>query len=217
MTFEEMGEYIARYKSEGKKLFLTSSFQTHSIPLLHMVSRIDPTIPVLFINTGFLFPATISFKDQLAKQFGINVIDVKPLIPKSQQKDALGNFYFTSDTDRCCYYNKIQPLEPYLLTYDVWINGVRADQNANRANMSIEQEAPNGCMRFHPILDWTAKMIFEYAKAHDLPPHPMDELGYVSIGCEPCTRKFDAGDERSARWFGMNKTECGLHTDLANK
>ncbi len=217
MTFEEMGQYIARYKSEGKKLFLTSSFQTHSIPLLHMISRIDPEIPVLFINTGFLFPQTIQFKDRLVKEFGIKVTDVKPLIPKNQQKNSQGNFYFTSDTDRCCYYNKIQPLEPYLLTHDIWINGIRADQNANRKNMKVEQEAPNDCMRFHPILDWTAKMIFDYTKEHNLPPHPLDELGYVSIGCEPCTRKFDMDDERSARWFGLNKTECGLHTDLAKK
>ncbi len=83
--------------------------------------------------------------------------------------------------------------------------------------MQIEQDAPHGCRRFHPILDWTAKMIYDYTVKYELPPHPMDALGYVSIGCEPCTRKFDAGDERSARWFGLNKTECGLHTDLAKK
>ncbi len=212
-----MEQYIARYQAEGKRLFVTSSFQTHSIPLLHIISQIDASIPVLFINTGFLFPTTIAYKDQIAEMLGIEVINVSPLIPKSQQKNQQGNFYFTSDTDRCCYYNKVPPLEPYLQSYDIWINGIRGDQNANRKQMQIEQDAPHNCRRFHPILDWTAKMIFEYAQKHQLPPHPMDELGYVSIGCEPCTRKFDAGDERNARWFGLNKNECGLHTDLAKK
>ncbi len=119
MTIPQIEAYLKRYKAEGKKLFITSSFQTHSIPLLHVLSQIDRSIPILFINTGFLFPATVEYKDQIAEMLGMQVINVNPLIPKSQQKNQQGNFYFTSDTDRCCYYNKVQPLEPYLQTYDV--------------------------------------------------------------------------------------------------
>ncbi len=217
MTIPAIEAHLRRYREAGKRPFVTSSFQTRSIPLLHVLSRIDPSIPILFINTGFLFPATVEYKDHIAQLLGMRVVNVSSLVPKSQQKNQQGNFYYTSDTDRCCYYNKVQPLEPYLQTHDVGINGICADQFANRQRMQIEQEAPHGCLRFHPILDWTSKMIHEYAVAHQLPAHPMDALGYVSIGCEPCTRKFDAGDERSARWFGSNKTECGLHTDLAKK
>ena len=101
---------------------------------------------------------------------------------------------------------------------DIWINGVRADQSAARKAMSVEQKAPHGSVRFHPMLDWSAKSIYQYRKEYNLPSHPMENQNYFSIGCEPCTRKIDPEmQEREARWYGMNKTECGLHTDLINK
>src|SRR5690606_38040739 len=128
-----------------------------------------------------------------------------------------GQFYFTSDPDRCCFLNKTQPMEPLLIGYDVWINGIRADQNANRKDMLSEQPASHGAVRFHPMLDWSGKKIFEYINEHNLPRHPLEDKGYMSIGCEPCTRKIDLSNDRSGRWFGMNKTECGLHTDLVVK
>ena len=96
-------------------------------------------------------------------------------------------------------------------------NGIRADQNANRKNMKIEQNGAFGCKRFHPVLDWNNKMIFDYIKKYNLPKHPLEAKGYLSIGCEPCTQKFSAENDRSGRWAGLNKTECGLHTDLAGK
>ena len=146
------------------------------------------------------------------------MIGLESAVPKSQQKDENGELLFTSDPDYCCYLNKTQPLEPILASFDVWINGIRADQNANRADMKVEEKTPQGALRYHPILDWTSKDIYEYRKAHDLPPHPKEKEGYLSIGCEPCTRKMLNGDdERTSRWFGMNKVECGLHTDLIQK
>lgn len=215
MEFEQIKQKIVEYKSQNKKLFATSSFQTHSIVMLHILSRIDNTIPIYFINTGFLFPETISYKDKISKLLNINVIDTKPLIPKNLQKDTLGNLFFTSDPDYCCSLNKTQPLEPVLYEHDIWINGVRADQTAVRSKMQIEQEAKNDVIRFHPMLDWTKQQIYKYIKEYNIPHHPLDEKGYLSIGCEPCTRKITIGqDERTARWFGLNKTECGLNTDL---
>lgn len=217
MTIENIGKYIENYKKEGLKLFITSSFQTHSIPLLHIISKIDKTIPVMFINTGYLFPETLIFRDQIVKEFDLNLINVTSSISRIHQKDCNGNFLFTSDPDHCCFINKTQPMEPILAEHDIWINGIRADQNANRRNMKIEQSGAFNCKRFHPILDWNNKMVYDYIKDHNLLRHPLDDKGYLSIGCEPCTRKFDLNDERSARWFGMNKTECGLHTDLVEK
>lgn len=217
MTVKEIENKILRYKEQNKRMFVTSSFQTHSLPLLHILSQIDARIDVLFINTGFHFPETIAFRDEIAKQFGINIIDVHPQVPKNLQRNAEGQFYFTTEPDYCCQLNKTQPLEPYLMQYDIWVNGIRADQNANRKSMKIEQEAPHNTLRFHPVLDWNSKMIFDYRKENNLPEHPLEAQGYLSIGCEPCTRKFDINDERTGRWFGMNKTECGLHTDLAAK
>ncbi len=217
MTIENIKKYIKNYKKEGLKIFVTSSFQTHSIPLLHILSEIDNSIPVMFINTGYLFPETLTFRDDIVKLFNLNLVNVTTTVSRIYQKDCNGNFLFTSDPDRCCYINKTQPMEPILAGHDIWINGIRADQNANRKNMKVEQDGAFNCKRFHPILDWNNKMIYNYIKEHHLPKHPLDEKGYLSIGCEPCTRKFDITNERSGRWFGLNKTECGLHTDLIDK
>jgi len=217
MTFEEIKEKLEEYKAQGKRMFTTSSFQTHSLVLLHIISRIDPDIPVYSINTGFLFPETIQFKDQIAEEFGLNIIDAKSAVPKSQQKDMNGNLLFTSDPDYCCHLNKVQPLDAVLADHDIWINGVRADQSAVRKAMQIEQPAPHDVIRFHPMLDWSKKEIYQYIKKYNLPRHPLEAKGYDSIGCEPCTRKMVLGDDRASRWFGLKKTECGLNTDLVVK
>jgi phosphoadenosine phosphosulfate reductase len=217
MQFEELKSQVEKYHTEGKKMFATSSFQTHSIPMLHLLSRVDKSIPIMFINTGYHFPETVKFRDQVADLLGLNLVDVKSLVPRNLQKDNKGQLYFTSDPDYCCFLNKTQPLEPVLIEKDVWINGIRADQNANRKNMKVEQKAPHGAVRFHPMLDWSPKMIYDYIKEYDLPKHPLEFSGYLSIGCEPCTRKMDLENDRGGRWFGLNKTECGLHTDLVEK
>lgn len=217
MEIESIKKNIAAFKNEGKKIFATSSFQTQSIPLLHIISRIDNSIPIYFTNTGYLFPETLSFKDDLAKKFDLNIIELFSDTPKVHQLDEDGHLLFASDPDYCCYLNKISPLEPILMEYDVWINGVRADQNANRKNMKEFQDAAYSTVRYHPILQWKSRDVYQYIADNKLPSHPMEKKGYLSIGCEPCTRKFvDGGNERNARWFGMNKTECGLHTELAD-
>lgn len=218
MNFEQIKEQIEKYKSEGKTLFTTSSFQSHSIVLLHILSRIDNSIPIHFINTGYHFPDTLRFRDEIVDRFGLNLVDVKSETPKLQQRNSAGNFLYTSDPDYCCHLNKVIPLDAVLREYDIWINGVRGDQSAVRKAMLVEQPAPHNSMRYHPMLDWTSKMIFDYRKEFDLPEHPLEQQGYLSIGCEPCTRKFDFEmQERETRWFGMNKVECGLHTQLIEK
>lgn len=218
MKFEAIRDQISHYKANGKRLFTSSSFQSHSLVLLHILSRIDRSIPVYFINTGYHFPETIQFRDYVTELFGLNTIDLKPEVPKFMQRDSAGNLLFTSDPDHCCYLNKTQPMDAVLREYDVWINGVRADQSAVRAAMKTEQPAPYGKLRFHPMLDWTSKMIWQYRKEFNLPTHPLEQKGYVSIGCEPCTRRLDPDmQEREARWFGLKKVECGLHTELVVK
>ena len=218
MNFEEIKYKINEYQQGYLKMFTSSSFQTHSIVLLHILSRIDNSIPVYFINTGFHFPETIAFKDKVAEMLKLNIKEVSSFTPKHMQKDSKGGFLFTSDPDFCCYLNKVQPLEPILAEHDVWINGVRADQSSVRKNFKVEEKAPHDVIRFHPMLDWNTKMIELYIKEHQLPRHPLEEKGYFSIGCEPCTRKFDLEwSAREGRWFGLNKTECGLNTDLVSK
>ncbi|MEL6537742.1 MAG: phosphoadenylyl-sulfate reductase [Bacteroidota bacterium] len=219
MTVDEIRAQLHAYRRAGKRMFTTSSFQSHSLVLLHILSEADRSIPVYFINTGYHFPETLAFRDRLAEEWGLNVVDLHPLTPKYQQKDAQGRLLFASDPDYCCYLNKTQPMDQVLQTFDIWINGVRGDQSAVRKAMKVEQPAPHGTTRFHPMLDWNSKMIFQYRKEHNLPEHPLEAKGYTSsIGCEPCTRKMSLEmQEREARWFGLNKVECGLHTDLVAK
>ena len=215
MDFEGIKLKLELYGRARKKIFTSSSFQSHSVVLLHIISRVDKTIPVYFINTGYHFPETIQFRDYVTSLFGLNTIDLKPETSKHMQRDQEGRFLYASDPDHCCYLNKTQPMEVILKSHDIWINGVRADQSSVRAAMKTEQPARYGCVRFHPMLDWSAKMIWQYQQEYKLPIHPLEEKGYRSIGCEPCTRKLDPDmQEREARWFGMKKTECGLHTDL---
>lgn len=215
---DKIEEQINSYKNSGKKLFTTSSFQTHSTVLLHLISRIDNTIPVYFLNTGYLFAETLAYRNIIGEEFGLNIINVNPEVPKSQQKDSEDRLLFIGDPDRCCHYNKVMPMEPLLVDHDVWINGVRADQSSVRKAMKTEQKAKHGCLRYHPMLDWTNKMIFDYIKEFNIPRHPLDAQGYSSIGCEPCTFKPTLETmEREARWFGQKKVECGLHTELIEK
>jgi len=218
MTFDEINKKIREYNERGLKLFTTCSFQTHSIVLLHMLSRIDKSIPVYFINTGYHFPETIAFRDEVVERLGINLKEVFSSTPRNMQKDAEGKLLFTSDPDFCCYLNKVLPLEPILAEHDIWINGVRADQSSVRKAFKVEETATHDVIRFHPMLDWNAKMIHLYIKEYNLPAHPLEAKGYFSIGCEPCTRKFDTEwSAREGRWFGLKKTECGLNTDLVKK
>jgi phosphoadenosine phosphosulfate reductase len=219
VEFDAIRAQLEDYKGRGLRLFASSSFQTQSVTLLHIISRIDRTIPVYMINTGFLFPETMLYRDMLVERFGIEVRTVSSQIPKAQQRAPNGRLLFASDPDYCCHINKVQPLEPVIASHDVWINGVRADQSATRKSFRVEEKTPQGALRFHPMLDWDQRKVEAYMREHELPRHPLD-AEYVSIGCQPCTRKIDLeieGDPRLARWFGMKKTECGLHTQLVER
>ncbi len=218
MDFIGIKNQVISYREEGKRVFTTSSFQTQSIVLLHIISCIDRSIPIYFLNTGYHFSETIDFKNEVTRLLKINTIDIKPMTPKYMQRDNNGKLLFTSDPDHCCFLNKTMPMESLLRSYDIWITGVRGEQNSHRKNFKTEQKAPYNVTRYHPLIDWTSKMIHEYRMTYDLPKHPLEEKGYLSIGCEPCTRRLDPEmQEREARWFGLKKNECGLHTDLIEK
>ena len=217
MTLREINLQLRHYHDAGKRIFVTSSFQTHSIPLLHILSRSGVPLDVLFINTGFHFPETLAFRDEVVALLNLNLINERPILSKAEQRNSEGQFHFVSDPDYCCYLNKTQAMEPWLMRYDVWVNGVRADQSELRKSMKTEEEAPFNTLRFHPILDWSVRDVYRYKREHQLPAHPLDRQGYLSIGCAPCTRRMETDDERSGRWFGLKKTECGLHMDLISK
>ncbi len=211
MQTKRIADKIIHYKEKGMRVFATSSFQTNSVVLLHIISRTDPGIPIYFINTGFHFPETIRYKDEITRLLKIRVIDLLPHVPKNMQRSPAGDLMFTFDPDYCCFLNKVQPVEALLEQYDVWINGVRADQNSNRGNFSEEARTKHNTLRYHPLLDWSSQDMKNYIELYSLPSHPLEEKGYKSIGCEPCTRPVNGDDARDGRWAGLKKTECGLH------
>lgn len=208
---------LDRYALDQKKVYASSSFQTHSIPMLHLISKLQPDIPVYFLDTGFHFPETLVFRDEIVRSLNLNLKIVHSPIEKIKQRDENGHLLFSSDPDHCCFLNKTLPMEPVLHDYDVWISGVRRDQSSVRNQFNFEQPGKYNTIRLHPMLEWNSKMIWEYRKEYDLPTHPLEKEGFLSIGCAPCTRKFDLSGEtdRQGRWAGLKKSECGLHTDLA--
>ncbi len=217
MDIKQIKEQIDSFRQNGKRMFTSTSLQSHSLVLLHILKQIAPEIPTYFINTGFHFPETISFKDQVSQELGIEIKMLNSPVSKHLQRDSKGNLLFTVDPDLCCHYNKVQPVDNLLLSYDIWINGVRASQSKHRKLFHTQEHSAHGTLRFHPLLDWTDQMINDYISENKLPRHPLEEKGYSSIGCEPCTRKQLSENIRDSRWFGMNKTECGLNTELIDK
>ncbi len=192
----------------------TSSFQTQSVPLLHLISRVCPEMPVIFIDTGFHFPETLTFRDQLQAQYGLNIQAIRPTVTQSELIDEHGEPLYRRDPDLCCYINKVQPMEWVMARMRGWISGVRRDQTVNRQAMQVLQRKSNGLVEIHPMLNWTKADVVAYRAAHALPEHPLTRMGYKSIGCAPCTRPVVFGeDERAGRWAGTDKKECGLHLD----
>lgn len=205
---------IAQFKSEGRVVYLTSSFQTQSVPLLSMVSQLrSDAVRVVLIDTGFLFPETYLFAHALMKKLGASWLKVRSERTFSEQMTQKGNFLFASDIDACCHMNKVEPMRSLLHPGDVWISGIRADQSKVRAEKARLETDAMGVLRYHPMLEWTAKDVYRYIQIHNLPRHPLENDGYKSIGCVPCTRKWTALDfeDRSGRWEGSAKVECGLH------
>lgn len=201
---------LTKFSSKKNNLFLTSSFQTQSVPLLHFVSQNFKDIKVVFIDTGFLFAETYYFKNELTKKFNLNLVTVNSKHNYVQQLTSKGMFLFTNDTDKCCSINKVEPLNNLLNKGDIWISGVRRDQTAIRMKMKEIEIDTQGVIRVHPMLNWTSSDIYQYLEYFQLPKHPLDNKGYGSIGCVPCTHKID-NLTRDGRWVGSTKTECGLH------
>ena len=208
-----IADQLAKFKQVGQSCFLSTSFQSNSVVLLHLISGIDSEMPVYFINTGYHFPETLKFRDELVQRFSIRLIELRSDIPKCSQMSRTGRLLFVERPNYCCYLNKVLPMIPIKSKYDVWISGLRRGQSSHRSNLQKVTAEENGKIKYLPILDCSQEMVDAYVKYYNLPYHPLHEQGYVSVGCEPCTRPvINSGqDSRSGRWQGLAKTECGLH------
>jgi phosphoadenosine phosphosulfate reductase len=189
---------------------LTVSFGGGGIVLAHIVSRLAPSVPVLFLDTGFHFPQTLAFKDEFVARYGLRLIELHPATDP-------GPLYQT-DPDRCCWVRKVEPLERALVEgdYHSWISAVRAEQSTTRAAIDVleyHRVKDHAVVKVYPLAGWSRDQVRAYLEAHDVPHHPLLDQGFTSIGCWPCTRATRPGEpERAGRWSGLGKTECGLHT-----
>lgn len=193
------------------ELAMVSSFGAESVVLLHLLSRVAPDTPVLFLETGMLFPETLAYQTQVAETLGLT--DVRVIRPDSIDlflHDPEGDLH-DRDPDTCCALRKTKPLELALQAFDGVLTGRKRHQTSDRATMDIV-EVDAGKLRINPLASWTPQDIAAYMDAHALPRHPLVAKGFASIGCAPCTTKVAPGeDARAGRWRGRVKTECGIH------
>ena len=193
------------------KVALVSSFGAESAALLHLISQVDKNAPVVFLDTGKLFGETKRYRDQLIKMLGLTgVQSVTPDPAALAARDPKGVLW-SQNPDACCALRKVEPLERALKPYDAWFTGRKAFQAASRAALPLF-ETENGRVKINPIVAWTKTDVENYFVAHDLPRHPLEADGYLSIGCMPCTSRVEPGeDARAGRWRGSDKVECGIH------
>ena len=186
---------------------ITSSFQAECVVLTHMLREVQPDIPVLFLDTFHHFPQTLAYRDELTAKWGLNLINLRAKAPQVGLWEA-------ESTQACCARHKVEPLFSALAGYDTWFTALRRDQSPSRANLQEVEpfSLPEKTItRVAPIAGWTARDVWKYAKDHDIPLLPLYDLGYTSIGCEPCTTPpADPDNPRSGRWQGQ-KLECGIH------
>ncbi len=198
---------IAKQLLEGGVPCVTSSFQAECVVLVHMLRKLEPRIPVLFLDTVHHFGETLRYRDELSSRWGLNLITLRAAEPSPG--------LWRESTSACCARHKVEPLFAALEGYDVWFTGLRRQQSASRANLAELEPftLPSGKVlrKVSPLADWTTKAVWDYAREHDIPLLPLYDQGYTSIGCEPCTSlPLDPGNDRSGRWAGQ-KLECGIH------
>jgi len=194
---------------------LSSSFQTQSIPLLHIASQIRPDILIFFLDTGYHFWETLIFREQIASDWHLNVLDLY----RDTRWDGFTRQSTRSlpleDPNLCCFIHKVQPMQKALKNMLAWISGIRRDQTSVRASAKILELQNDGLVKINPLLNWTKADVNRYMEEHSLPSHPLFEKGYRSLGCAPCTVAIGVNvDERAGRWAGRGKLECGLHTEM---
>lgn len=193
------------------KIALSSSFGAESAVLLHMIAEIDPSVAILYLNTGKLFPQTLDYISQLETRFGLSNIRAQHPSQKDLIKVDPNGDLWSRDTDACCDVRKVIPMESALTGFSAWITGRKRFQAATRQSLGL-LELDGARIKVNPLATWNADDIKSYMEKYDLPVHPLVSQGYLSIGCEPCTSPVANGeDPRSGRWRGQDKEECGIH------
>ncbi|HMU53422.1 MAG TPA: phosphoadenylyl-sulfate reductase [Nitrospira sp.] len=204
---------IERY---APKIVLACSFGAEDVVLVDMVHRIDPSVPLFYLDTDFLFPETYATRDRIAERYNLKpaqILQIKSLLTPASQAARHGEALWTKDPDQCCKIRKVEPLTRVLQDYDAWITGIRREQSPTRANAKlIEWDNIFGLVKINPLAKWTWADVWTYIKVYEVPYNELHDRNYPSIGCTHCTKPVMPGeDPRAGRWQGRDKTECGLH------
>jgi phosphoadenosine phosphosulfate reductase len=196
------------------RVAVASSFGIESATLLKIVADVDPSIPVLFLNTGWLFPETLAYRDTLVAHLGLT--DVRTITPSPEglaAKDPSRDLW-SIDPDACCHLRKVEPLAEFIAPFEAWINGRKRYHGGDRAAIPVV-EADGARLKFNPLARTTAGEIAKMFRAWNLPRHPLAGQGFTSVGCMPCTRRTGSDESvRAGRWHNQAKTECGIHIRL---
>jgi phosphoadenosine phosphosulfate reductase len=206
----QAADLIAAQLADASRPAITSSFQSECVVLTDLLRQVRPDIPVLFLETFHHFPQTLAYRDEMTARYGLNLTNLRAPEPKI-------GLWQTEGTKACCDVHKVGPLFSALEQYDVWFTALRRDQSPSRANLQevepFRLPSGNSIRKVAPLAGWTARDVWRYAKDHAIPLLSLYELGYTSIGCEPCTSlPPDPNDPRSGRWQGQ-KLECGIHIE----
>lgn len=200
------------------RMAMSSSFQTQSMPLLHMVAQITSEVPIFFLDTGYHFWETLEFREKISAEWKLKIVDLY----RDSRWDIFAHQNTRSmpveDPNLCCYLHKVEPMQNALKGYKAWISGIRRDQTTVRAKAHFLELQEDGLLKINPMLNWTKADVNHYIEEYQLPQHPLLKKGYRSVGCAPCTIAIGVNDnERAGRWAGREKLECGLHTDMFSK
>ena len=201
--------------ADPHKVCLTCSFQAEDMIVLHLLRQQIPNVPVLFLDTGYHFAQTYEYRDRIAREWELRLVNVLPQQTVSQQESQFGVLYQSNPT-QCCQLRKVEPLMQSLEPYEIWFTGLRREQSPSRKNLKIAEQhrLPSGktLLKVSLLAEWSWKQVWNYVGAHQLSYLPQYPEGYLSIGCQPCTAiPDDPNNPRSGRWGGK-KLECGIHT-----
>lgn len=190
-----------------------ASSMTDSV-LVHMASKIQPGVPVIFLDTGYHFVQTLATRNAVIASYAADILTIAPHRTVAEQDAAFGPRLYERDPDLCCRMRKVEPLEIALASYDAWASGIRRDEGWTRHEVPvIALDKRRGKVKVNPLATWTQSEVDDYITENDVIVHPLLGAGYSSIGCEPCTRRIAPGERpRDGRWTHHGKTECGLHT-----
>ena len=219
---ERAGDELATATAEEVVAWASATFGSHlavacsmagDTVLPHLVAAVAPGVDVLFLETGYHFAETLGTRDALASVIDAHIIDVLPIQTVPEQDAQYGEKLHDRNPTLCCQLRKVDPINAELAGYEAWVTGIRREDNALRANAKVvEWDSAHQMVKVNPLAAWTFDEVLDYAGAHQVPVNLLLTEGYPSIGCEPCTRRVEPGeDPRAGRWAGLAKTECGLH------